>query len=206
MMNRVLRGPAMAVLVAVLVAACDGSAPTPGAERDAAGAATDSAAFVAQADAAAQELMRSLGGRLTAALAEGGAAHAIEFCSTVAMPLTDSVAAAHGVEMQRVTTRTRNPVNTPDAVDRMAISHFELTVREGGMPTGHVERGPDGRLRYYRPLLVNAMCVQCHGPADGLAPEVVRALQSRYPDDQATGYAENDVRGVIRVVQPASGN
>jgi hypothetical protein len=204
-MIRVPRVPAMALFAGVAVAACGSSAPTPAAEHDAAWAA-DSAAFVVRADAAAQELMRSLGGRLTAALAEGGAAHAIEFCSAVAMPLTDSVAAAHGVEMQRVALRTRNAVNTADAVDRVALARFEAAAGEGAMPAAHVERGPDGRLRYYRPLLVNAMCVQCHGPADGLAPEVVRALQARYPDDQATGYAESDVRGVIRVVEPASGS
>jgi outer membrane PBP1 activator LpoA protein len=204
-MSRWMDVPAMAV-TAALLSGCGSSAPLPVPEHEAARAVQDSAAFVEQAEAAALALMQTLGGRLTAAVAEEGAAHAIDFCSTVAVPLTDSVAAAHGVAMQRVTMRTRNPANTPDAVDRAALLHFEEALEAGGQQSqSHVVRGTDGRLRYYRPLVTAPLCVQCHGPVDGLAPEVARALQSRYPDDQATGYDVNELRGVIRVVAPAPG-
>jgi outer membrane murein-binding lipoprotein Lpp len=205
-MNRWMTVPAVAV-TATLLSGCGSSAPLPVPEHEAARAVQDSTAFVVQAEAATLALMQTLGGRLTAAVAESGAAHAIDFCSTVAVPLTDSVAAAHGVAMQRVTMRTRNPANTPDALDREALLHFEEVLEAGGPQSQpHVVRGADGLLRYYRPLVTAPLCLQCHGPVDALSPEVARALQSRYPDDQATGYGANELRGVIRVVGPAPGS
>jgi hypothetical protein len=161
----------------------------------------DSASFAAQADAAALALMQTLVGQLTSALAEGGPAHAIAFCATAALPLTDSVASAHGVAMQRVTDRTRNPANAADADDRAVMAAFAGTLQAAGsLPQYHVRRSADGEWRYYRPLLVGALCVQCHGPEDRLTPEVVRVLREQYPRDEATGYAEGELRGVLRVM------
>jgi len=60
----------------------------------------------------------------------------------------------------------------------------------------------DDALRYYRPLVVNELCVQCHGPATALAPEVLAALSDLYPSDRATGYLPGDFRGLIRVRIP----
>ena len=60
----------------------------------------------------------------------------------------------------------------------------------------------DGRFRYYIPLRIGPMCLQCHGPRDALEPTVRRALDALYPEDRATGYGVGDLRGVVRVTVP----
>jgi hypothetical protein len=49
---------------------------------------------------------------------------------------------------------------------------------------------------------VQALCVNCHGAPDALAPEVKAQLAKDYPFDQATGYREGQVRGAISLKRP----
>jgi hypothetical protein len=45
------------------------------------------------------------------------------------------------------------------------------------------------------PIRLKAQCLTCHGPTESI-PEPVRvALRELYPQDEATGFAENDLRG-----------
>jgi hypothetical protein len=197
---------AAALLVTLVPLASGCATDTPGerADETAVGTVQDSAAFVAQADGAALALMQTLVGRLTGALTEGGAAHAIEFCAVAAQPLTDSVGSAHGVDLRRVTDRTRNAANVADEDDRAAMAAFASILDDSGtLPPYRVQRSAGGELLYYRPLLMGALCEQCHGPVDGLSPAVARVLRERYPDDAATGYTEGELRGVLRVAAPA---
>ncbi|MCA1791466.1 MAG: DUF3365 domain-containing protein, partial [Thioalkalivibrio sp.] len=42
-------------------------------------------------------------------------------------------------------------------------------------------------------------CLTCHGSDVG--GDIKHALERLYPDDQATGYAEGDVRGAFTIIQ-----
>jgi hypothetical protein len=151
--------------------------------------------------AAADQLSGTLIQQLSAALDSAGPAGAIGFCSSEALPLTAAVAASmDGVEIKRTGTRIRNPANAPDSLEAEALAYFEAGLAEtGALPESWVQTEGEAALRYYRPLVVNAMCVQCHGPATGLSPDVVATLEERYPNDRATGYSPGDFRGLIRV-------
>lgn len=155
-------------------------------------------------DSAAMSLVRTLGGRLNAHLAAEGAGGAIAFCSTEAQSLTDSISGTLGPgwEVKRTTARTRNPRNAPDSLEAEALRHFRGFEAAGEeLPHGHVQAAPGG-YRYYMPLRLGHMCLQCHGPRESLDPEVRRVLDTRYPADQATGYRQGDLRGVVRVTVP----
>jgi hypothetical protein len=161
---------------------------------------------VQRGEQVALHLMQTLSGRLTAAMSEGGPPAAISFCSEEAHALTASVVEGigHGWEVKRATLRPRNPDNAPDDLEEEALEFFHAAEAAGQeLPEHLVQRTPDGDYRYYRPLLTAAMCVQCHGPAEELSSEVVQVLAQRYPDDQAIGYREGDLRGLIRVTVPA---
>ena len=160
---------------------------------------------VAAGDSAAMSLVRTLGGRLNDHLAAGGPAEAIAFCAGEAQALTDSVSDALGPgwRVKRTTLQTRNPGNAPDSLEAEALRYFHAAAEdETELPPHYVQATPDGDFRYYMPLQLGHMCLQCHGPRESLDPAVREVLNTRYPADQATGYAQGDFRGVVRVTVP----
>jgi hypothetical protein len=56
---------------------------------------------------------------------------------------------------------------------------------------------PGGRTGYVEPIVTQPQCLICHGSE--LAPPVAVALEAHYPEDQATGFAVGDLRGVFWV-------
>lgn len=158
------------------------------------------------AEPAASSLLRTLVGRLTGAMEEGGTLHAVQFCSGEAMPLTRSVEAdlAEGMELKRTSFRYRNPENAPDPAEEMALRHFENALQEyGEAPSSYVQKVSEDAYRYYQPLFVGEVCLRCHGDPESMDPAVLEALGERYPQDLATGYDAGDFRGVVRVTVPA---
>lgn len=151
---------------------------------------------------AATSLRTGLSARLAAAMAEGGPEAAIDVCAADALPLTDSIAGALGVAVKRTSQRVRNPANAPDAAEQAALDWFASEEAAGRRPESLVERDGSG-YRYYSPLRVAAACTTCHGPRESLAAGTLAAVAARYPADEATGYAEGDFRGLIRVTVQA---
>ncbi len=159
------------------------------------------------AEPASAELLRTLVGRLTASLDEGGAAQAMEFCSNEAIPLTRMVEA--GLEgplsLKRTSFRYRNPENAPDEGEEAALLHFERAIQDQGQaPASFVQRVPTGELRFYRPIFVGEVCLGCHGDIENFDPQVLRVLSERYPGDLSTGYEAGAFRGLLRVSMPVT--
>ena len=143
--------------------------------------------------------------RLTGALQEGGAAHAVSFCSQEALSLTAAIeqGLADGIQLKRTSLKYRNPANAPDKLETAAIAYFEdALANRHELPPHYVQRASRGEFRYYQPLVVNDLCLQCHGTAETIAPEVHQAIETLYPNDLATGYDVGELRGVIRVTVP----
>jgi hypothetical protein len=147
----------------------------------------------------AGSLKKSLFGELATALGRG-APSAIEVCQTRA-PAIATELSKDGVRVGRATRRARNSQNLATDWKLDAIAHFEaLETRDQPLTSATFSRVLGDRIGYAEPLLIQEMCLTCHGKA--LAPDVAAALASRYPGDQATGYAAGDLRGVVWVELP----
>ena len=59
----------------------------------------------------------------------------------------------------------------------------------------------EGREGYVEPIRLLPQCLACHG--EQIAPDVAARLHELYPDDQATGFAVGDLRGVFWIEYPA---
>jgi len=155
-----------------------------------------------QAEAArgfALETQAALGRTLQARIAAGGAAGAIGFCNLNALPITDSVAQAHGVEIRRITDRPRNPANRASAAEAGLMARVRDSLAKGAS-AGSLELTENGAMQYYFPIVTNALCLQCHGvPGQDVAPEVGERLMVLYPEDEALGYGPNQLRGLWKV-------
>jgi len=167
-----------------------------------AAAAEEPAPWVIDSRAAAQALGSRLMGELTTALARSPAA-AIEVCSERAPQIAAEEAAARGAEIGRTALRIRNPDNAPAAWQRRGLESFDAALASGADPATlefTEVAGTDGSVerRWMKPIMTGPLCLTCHGA--NLAPEVAAAVEARYPDDQATGFAAGDLRGAFYVV------
>ena len=153
------------------------------------------AEVTARGEAAAKVLMERLGAQLKGAMGSGGPVAAITVCQQVAIPLTTSAGAEfEGVTVKRTTLKPRNPANAPDEKDRAVLE--AMAAQSPPEPT---IRWEDGVAHFYRPLMIQEVCLKCHGDPATFPKELTEALASAYPADAATGYALGDLRGAIRV-------
>ena len=206
--------PGMALALAAWGAGCGGSEDQSPAESEAASASSNGASTTAwmivaesdltseqqarfeQAAAARDALFGRLVSMLLAELQNGGPAAAVEVCSQNAPELATNVSEEMGVTIGRTSWKLRNPANQPPewAVDLIA-ERPERT---------RVLTGPDETLATLMPIRMMNTCLMCHGPVDQISSGVRTALGEHYPEDEATGFEEGDLRGWFWVEVPAS--
>lgn len=148
------------------------------------------AAALARAKQAVGGFKRELKAALSAALAEGGPKHALRVCQKEA-PRLAAAASQEGVTVGRVTLRPRNPANLAEGWKREALAALERAP-DRATATFTAEL-PSGAFAYAEPLVIDSVCLTCHGT---VASDVAVALRELYPDDRATGYALGDFRGI----------
>ena len=137
-----------------------------------------------------------LGKNLIGTMKEKGAVEALKFCNIKAIPLTDSMATMHHAVIERVSDKARNPNNKANNVELKNLEHFKSTLAKGEDIIPIVESSSDS-INFYYPIVTNALCLQCHGTPDkDLNSEIISSLKELYPNDEALGYSENEVRGI----------
>ena len=123
---------------------------------------------------------------------------AITFCSTQAQNITYQVnetLPVH-VKVRRTSLDLRNPANQADATDIKIMDQYKTAIKKQSkaamMPT-RVTVGESTRI--YKPLVVGAVCLKCHG--DNVSPAIASKIQASYPTDKAIGMKLGDFRGVM---------
>ena len=159
----------------------------------------DYSSFTAEARAATNRLQLDLKQELAAAIADGGAASAVEVCSRRATELTAEVSARTGMQVRRVSVRNRNPANRATTGEASVLA---MMATRADLADTTIVR--DGVPFYVRAIRINtSLCLQCHGDVDELGDGVAEQLSTLYENDRATGFAEGDLRGAF-VVRPGS--
>lgn len=151
---------------------------------------------------AARELGQVLMELLSQEMARGGYEGAVRACSEVAQHATEEFARERGLDIRRVSLKARNPKDQPDEWEAARLREWEKSYRPGQPPAEVFEIiEEDGRryARYMKPIVVQAMCLGCHGPREKLSEGVRALLDERYPRDRATGYRAGDLRGAFTV-------
>lgn len=163
----------------------------------------DPAPWVEQGMAIQKATFAALSGQLTQKMAEGGVAAAVDYCQHAAYPLTDSMGGLHQVAIRRATLQPRNPRNRAEGEEVEVLGQYRRTMLAGEEPTPQARRGSDGQITFYSPIRIQGLCLQCHGVIGEDIPEASYAeIKSRYPADEANGYALGDLRGVWKITFP----
>lgn len=147
------------------------------------------------------QLMKSLSGQLKAALQSGGPENAVSVCQQIAQTLTDGVGSGHeGVLISRKSLKARNPVNRAVGQDAEVLEDWEGELREGKELGRHKVFLLDNKnFVYYQPIFTQEVCLRCHGDSETFSPALSGLLEKFYPQDQAVGYREGELRGAFRV-------
>lgn len=142
--------------------------------------------------AAKDALFTKLSGKLMETMAQNGPVAAIAVCNQEAPKIAAQVAEQQGVQIGRVGVRLRNPNNAaPDWAT-------ELIAAKTNTPT--FLKLADGKDAALLPIKLQATCLMCHGPKEQIAADVLAEIAKLYPDDQATGFQEGEIRGWFWVV------
>lgn len=137
-----------------------------------------------------------LGQNLMSAMQNEGPHYALEFCNVQALPLTDSMSQVHNVSVQRVSDRNRNPLNKASEKETEYIRSFQQLITNG-KDADPIVIAEGNKSIFYYPIVTNDMCLKCHGNPEKSLSEKINKL---YPNDLATGYSENEVRGIWKIV------
>ena len=143
---------------------------------------------------AKEKLFQSLLGALTASIGENGVAESIHVCKTKAPELSNSIGSEAGLKIGRTSFSLRNSSNKPPA---WAVSFVKDRVEE----EVNVELENNG-LGLLLPIRLMDACIKCHGNSNSLDADVAKAIQTDYPNDEATGFATGDLRGYFWIEVP----
>lgn len=138
--------------------------------------------------------------QVSSKLQEGGPTLAVEYCHAEAGPLADSLSAHYDCQIARVSRKNRNPTNaaSADEAELLAIweKRFDQKVAVYDTVLSHQDR-----ITYYRSIhTAMPACLKCHGEVGSdIATETAELLQEHYPEDKATGYALNQLRGAWKI-------
>ena len=173
-----------------------------------AGAArSDSAADLEPYAVKARAAVKAMGGalqtKLKEALAADGPIAAVQVCKTIAPEIANEQSKAAGMTIRRTALKVRNPDNAPDALERKVLEDFTARLAAGADANTleHIEEiTGDGKttVRYFKAIpTAAAPCLVCHGSA--VSGELKETIDKLYPNDQATGFKEGDLRGAFSV-------
>ncbi|MCM2255987.1 MAG: c-type cytochrome [Vicinamibacteria bacterium] len=145
---------------------------------------------------AADEALATLKARMTARLMQelqaGGPLRAVNVCRDEAPAIAAEISRTSGVVVGRTSHRLRNAGNQPPAWAQAAVA---ATAGRKAADVAPVAFALGDRVGVLRPIAMAGPCARCHGGAGEVNPETAAAIRAAYPQDQATGFAEGDLRG-----------
>ncbi len=134
-------------------------------------------------------------GTVKKAVAEGGPRAAVESCNLLAPAIAEEHSRAPWT-VGRTSLKLRNPDNAPDAWERQVLEQFQQRAA-AGEPLERLSHGEviGNEYRYMQAIATGEPCLACHGKA--IKPELAGLLSRLYPDDQARGFSQGELRGAF---------
>lgn len=151
----------------------------------------------------AKTQVMSLAGALTATLKQGiktdGHAASVKLCNLQAPVITKASSIEGGATewtVSRTSLKLRSPANVPEGWVEQVMKDFEQR-KANGEPAetiAHTEVR-DGKFYLVKAIPTKAGCLACHG--SNVDEGVKSKLADLYPNDKATGFNVDDIRGVF---------
>ena len=154
----------------------------------------------------AQKFSATLKNALQQAIQSGGPVNGITVCHDQAGQIATEQGQKQGMLVGRTSLKVRNPANAADNWELAVLKQFEARKAQGE-PADKLEffdviDDDQGKktFRYMKAIPTGALCLNCHG--ENISPEVDAKLKELYPNDQARGFKEGDLRGAFTLAKP----
>jgi cytochrome c553 len=152
----------------------------------------------AQAAALVKDYAGQLKTALTSAIEAKGPEGALEVCNKQAPVIAAEISQKSGWSVGRTSLKPR--ASAPDAYERGVMDAFEARIAKGEKAADLVsaevlDENGQKVFRFVKAIPTAKMCLTCHG--ENIAPELKQKISALYPQDQATGFREGDMRGVF---------
>ena len=143
-----------------------------------------------------KELKTVLQGTIMAA----GPVEAIKVCRTSAPGIANRLSQEQGWDVARTSQKVRNPDNAPDAWEQKILAQWQDKIARGApvqnmKASELVTENGVTVYRYMSAIPTGNMCLNCHGSS--IAGPVLNTIHDLYPNDQATGFKEGELRGAF---------
>lgn len=153
-----------------------------------------------ESKAAIQALAKGLMKELKGAMKQGGPVAAIETCNTKALPITRKISEEQGWSISRTSEKLRNHANKPNSWEQKVLAQFQQQADAGAdlktlAYSEIIEVDGQKEFRMMKAIPVAEACLACHG--SNLKPGIAGKLKSLYPEDQATGFSQGELRGAF---------
>ena len=160
------------------------------------------AQYVKMGNTLAKQSFDTLRNSLQNAIAQEGLEHAVSYCNVNAMELTDTYS-SDSVMIRRTSLKFRNPENKPDSIEERILNFF-ASQKEIGIVNDSlqpiVEKDKSGTVHFYRPIILQPICVNCHGNKAEVAQiDLWKTIDRLYPTDLAYAYKPGDLRGIWHI-------
>ena len=155
--------------------------------------------YIKRGDSLSKLTFDTLRNTLLRKILSDGVPGAVRFCQVSAGDLTATYA-NEDVNISRTSMRYRNISNKPDSLSQGILENMQAEKDKGAVPASLVLKDDKGVVHFYKPILMQAMCLNCHGSVPGqVQPDVLRVIDSLYPGDLARQYKEGELRGAWHI-------
>ena len=154
----------------------------------------------------AGQTFTALNGVLMQKIKEVGPDGAVLFCNERALPLTDSVAQQHGIKIQRLADRNRNPLNATTNDERNILVGWEEAQKKNQPLNPRIVDNGEQIDWYGAITIAHPRCLDCHGllQEGDILNETLQQIKKHYPNDKAVNFELQDVRGMWKISYPKS--
>jgi len=138
---------------------------------------------------------------LTMKAKEGGLSNAATFCSTHATSLAKEVSKTleEGVRLKRITDKPRNSMSQANDEQLAVFDEIKAKLASGEKIDMLVKQKSINHYQVYKPIMVGAKCLNCHGNDEKRNPQAYNVISKKYPNDKAINYKIGDFRGAFLV-------
>jgi hypothetical protein len=152
----------------------------------------------------ANEFMNGLRNVLIGEIQNKGLVSAVSVCSDTAQLMTNNFGIEKGIFIKRVSFKYRNKNNIPDDFETEGLKYFEKLLADGKVDSLTeyaviVEENDVSYIRYMKPIMIQAPCLNCHGMQEQMMPEVSALIKKKYANDQAINYKIGNLRGAVSI-------